>query len=154
MPTALLPSSSFAASSFSSGPCLIRHAHWDFQHHSRQRKQPGRCAVCRVLCTPGSIVRLSVLCKPRCKTAAVFSPLQWVLSPWLLHGWIVATSRLLSDPLVCSVDGRAPPNLAGGHRCIRPPAPSRSIHRVPNLSSGASLQKHPTCQHPPSISKS
>ena len=70
MPTALLPSSSFVASAFSSGP--IRHTHWDFQHHSRQRKQPGRCAVCRVLCTPGSIVRLSVLCKPRCKTAAVF----------------------------------------------------------------------------------
>ena len=81
MPTALLPSSSFVASSFSSGPCLIRHAHWDFQHHTRQRKQPGRCAVCRVLCTPGSIVRLSVLCKPRCKTAAVFLILSWSSPP-------------------------------------------------------------------------
>ena len=132
MPTVLLPSSSFAASSFSSGPCLIRHAHWDFQHHSRQRKQPGscavrhthwdfqyhtcqrkqpgRCAVCRVLCTPGSIARqtahsvssANLGVRPLLCFSFSFGALSWIL-----HHRIVATSRLLSDTLVCSEDGRA-----------------------------------------------
>ena len=60
---------------------MVRHAHWDFQHHTRQRKQPGRCAVCSFICNSGSIARLSVLCKPRCKTAAVFLILSWSSPP-------------------------------------------------------------------------